>query len=274
MKIALFFSGNHIRRYEIEELKNLLKTKNKFTFFYYKKKIGSKKDKKNIFSNLFFKHSFFSLVILEQKFAEIICHKNSFNKKITELLDEVKLKNIVKDYDKYEKFSLKTKKIKGRHIFDKSTIKKLKDKNITLIVFLGFNKLIDTKMLNLVKHGILSFHTADTNKYKGRPSAFYEFLNNEKFGGVTLQRLSTKIDEGEIISIKKTNISKCKSYDETYFKMLKLKKNMLIEGLNKIKFKKIFYKPKKTTLNKDKDSKKFFIVMKCILKTLWKRYFS
>ena len=63
-------------------------------------------------------------------------------------------------------------------------------------------------------------------------------------------------------------------YDETYFKMLKLKKNMLVEGLNKIKFKKIFYKPKKTILNKDKDSKKFFIVMKCILKTLWKRYFS
>ena len=29
----------------------------------------------------FFKHQFFSLVLLEQKFAEIICHKNSFNKK-------------------------------------------------------------------------------------------------------------------------------------------------------------------------------------------------
>ena len=38
MKIALFFSGNYIRRYEIEELTNLLKTKNKFLFFYYKKK--------------------------------------------------------------------------------------------------------------------------------------------------------------------------------------------------------------------------------------------
>ena len=34
-------------------------------------------------------------------------------------------------------------------------------------------------MLNLVKNGILSFHTADTNQYKGRPSGFYEYLNNE-----------------------------------------------------------------------------------------------
>ena len=34
MKIALFFSGNYIKRYEIEELTNLFKKKNKFLFFY------------------------------------------------------------------------------------------------------------------------------------------------------------------------------------------------------------------------------------------------
>ena len=38
MKIALFFSGNHIKRYEVEELTNLLRTKNKFIFFFHKKK--------------------------------------------------------------------------------------------------------------------------------------------------------------------------------------------------------------------------------------------
>ena len=39
--------------------------------------------------------------------------------------------------------------------------------------------------------------------------------------------------------------------------MLKIKKNMLVDGLNKINLKKTFYRPK-TVLNKDKDSKNFF----------------
>lgn len=272
MKIALFFSGNYIKRYEVEELTNLLGTKNEFIFFYHKKKESFDTVKNNIFFNLFFKHKFFSLVLLEQKFAEIISHKNSFNKKIKKLLEHVKLESIIKNYNKYEKYDFKTKQNKGRHIFDKSTIKKINDKKINLIIFLGFNKLIHSRMLNQVKNGILSFHTANTNKYKGRPAAFYEYINNEKFGGVTLQRLSNEIDGGEIISIKETDISKCKSYDETYYKMLKIKKNMLVEGLNKIKLKKTFYKPKKTFLNKDKDKQKFFLVMKCIFKTIWKRY--
>jgi folate-dependent phosphoribosylglycinamide formyltransferase PurN len=273
MKIALFFSGNYIRRYEIEELTNLLKTKNKFLFFYYKKKKTIERSKINIFFDFFSTHGFFSLVLLEQKFAAIIGHKNSFYKKIEKILKKIELNSFVKNYDKYEKFNFKTKKNRGRHIFDKSTIDKIINKNVNLIIFLGFNKLIDVKMLNLVKGGILSFHTADTNKYKGRPSAFYEFLNKEKFGGVTLQRLSTKIDGGEIIGIKKINISTCKSYDETHYRMLKLKKKMLVDGVNKIKLKKTFHKPKKTVLNKDKDSKNFLLVMKCIFKTIWKRYF-
>lgn len=273
MKIALFFSGDYIRRYEIEELTNLLKTKHEFIFFYFKKKQNTEISKKNNFLNSFFKNGLFSLILLEQKFAEIIKHKNSFYRKRKRLLDKIKLKNVIKNYDKYEKFNFKTKKNKGRHIFDRSTINKLNNRNINLIIFLGFNKLIDSKMINLVKNGILSFHTADTNKYRGRPSAFYEFLNNEKFGAVTLQRLSIEIDQGEIISIKKKNISKCKSYDETHYRMLKIKKNMLVDGLNKIKLKKTFFKPQNSVLNREKDSRKFFLVMRCILKTIIKRYF-
>ena len=102
MKIALFFSGNYIKRYEVEELTNLLGTKNEFIFFYHKKKESFDTVKNNIFFNLFFKHQFFSLVLLEQKFAEIICHKNSFNKKRKKLLENIKLENIIKNYDKYE----------------------------------------------------------------------------------------------------------------------------------------------------------------------------
>ena len=44
MKIGVFFDGDYIKNYEVEELQRLLKTKNKFTFFISKDK--KKKSKK------------------------------------------------------------------------------------------------------------------------------------------------------------------------------------------------------------------------------------
>ena len=269
MRIALFFSGNYIRRYESNELKNLLKTKNQFIFFYHKKKRENQVSKKSFF----FKHGFFSLILLEQKFAEILNHKYSYSKKRKKLLKKIEIKNIVKNYSRYKKFFFKTIKKRKKHIFDKSTIDCIKKKRCDLIIFLGFNKLIDAKMLDLVRHGILSFHTANTKKYRGRPSSYYEFINNEKFGGVTLQKLSNKIDAGEIINLKTTNISKCKSFEETQYKMLKIKNNMLVQGINSIKSKEIFHIPNKVNLNIETESKKFIVVMKCMIKTLKRRYF-
>ena len=269
MKIALFFSGNYIRQYESKELKNLLKTKNKFIFFYHKKIKKNPVRKKSFF----LKHGFFSLIILEQKFAEILNHQYSYSKKIKELLKKIELKDIVKDYSKYKKFFFKTIKKGNRHVFDKSTIDCIKKKKCDLIIFLGFNKLIDAKMLDLVRHGILSFHTANIKKYRGRPSSYYEFINNEKFGGVTLQKLSNKVDAGEIIKLKKTDISKCRSFEETYYKMLKIKNNILIQGINSIKSKEIFHIPNEVNLNIEAEKKKFIVVMKCLIKTLKRRYF-
>ena len=36
MKIGVILNGNYIKNYEINELKNLLKTNNEFSFFIYK----------------------------------------------------------------------------------------------------------------------------------------------------------------------------------------------------------------------------------------------
>jgi len=71
MKIALFFSGNYIRRYESNELKNLLKTKNQFIFFYYKKKKENQISKKSFF----FKNGFFSIILIKKKYSKILNKK-------------------------------------------------------------------------------------------------------------------------------------------------------------------------------------------------------
>ena len=273
MRIGIFFSGEFIKNYEVKELQNLLKTNNKFIFF-----IGEEKYKSNkitlisVIKNLLFRHRFFSLILLEEKISAFFNYKNSFSKKLKTLNKKKKLRKVIKNFLGFRRYYFHS----SSKIFTQdANLRKIIKKNCDMLIFLGFNKIVNKKTLSLTKKGILSFHTADINYYRGRPSGFYEFLNNEKYGGVTAQIIGQKIDFGKIVLIKKTDISKCKSYHETLYRMMSLKGDMLINALKKIKKGKKFHTTKnKVPLNIEKNSKKFIPVLRCLIKTILLKYFD
>lgn len=269
MKIGIFLEGNYIKNYEVEEMINLLKTKNKFIFFI--SKDPRKNPKKFSLKRFLFFHKFYSLILIERKIAYYFRKKFSYVKKIDKLNKKIPLKEIVPNIKNYQIYNFKMQKLQNFFIFDKFTQKIIK-KKCDICILLGLNKVIHSKMLNLAKKGILSFHTADTSCYRGRPSGFYEFIDNAKFAGVTLQRLSSDLDRGEIICKKKINIAKCRSVDETLYMMMKLKKNMLAKGIKKILTDKKFKKPTNSRLNLEIESRKLMVVLKCLKKTVYRRY--
>jgi folate-dependent phosphoribosylglycinamide formyltransferase PurN len=271
MKIGVFLLGSFIKNYEVDELQNLLKTKNKFTFFICKDQKNNPK-KFSLFRLIFF-HSFYSIILIERKFAELFRKKYSFSKELDKMNQKISINKLIPNINKYQKYNFKMKKFENRYCFDSKTQKIIK-KKCDICILLGLNKIFHSKMLNISRKGILSFHTADTNFYRGRPSAFHEFVNNAKFGGVTLQRLSKDLDRGEIIYKKITNISKCRSVEETLCKMMKLKKNMLVKGIQIISTKNKFSVSQNSHINLEKDSKKFVVVLKCLIKTIYRRYIN
>ena len=54
---------------------------------------------------------------------------------------------------------------------------------------------------------ILSFHHGDPERYRGRPAGFYELYNNERAVGIVVQKLSNKLELGQILA---------KGYSKTY----------------------------------------------------------
>ena len=270
MRIGIFLEGNYIKNYEVEEIKNLLKTKNKFIFFIFNS--FKRNPKKFSLGRLLFFHKFYSLVLAERKIAGYFRKKFSYKKKIDELNKKIPIYKVVSNFNKYQKYNFRMRKLENAYIFDRG-IQKIIKKKCDVCILLGFNKVIHAKMLNITKKGILSFHTADTNFYRGRPPGFYEFIDNVKYGGVTLQRLSKDLDRGEIIFKKKVNIQKSRSLDETLYMMMKLKKNMLINGIKKISKNQKFKKPVNSRLNLEIESKKLGVVLQCLKKTIYRRYF-
>ncbi len=84
------------------------------------------------------------------------------------------------------------------------------------------------------KYGILSFHSGDVRKYRGRPAAFWQFINGENEIGVTLQRLTDDLDGGFPIVIKSADISDASTYWEVKVKQNRLYDDMLVEGIRLI----------------------------------------
>lgn len=77
--------------------------------------------------------------------------------------------------------------------------------NCDVLFRTGFG-IIQGDILNATEYGVLSYHSGDIRKYRGRPPGFWEYMNNEEVCGITLQQLTEKLDGGEIASFKQVDI--------------------------------------------------------------------
>lgn len=275
MRIGLIISNNSIKKYEIEELKNLIQNDD-YKISYIFSEIKKPKKRFKIFEILKYIliNRLFYLIYLEQKLSSFINQKNSFFEKIKDLEKKLNIFEEFPQINKIKKMEFDCLKIIKKYTFKKEMVEAINN-NCDVVILLGFNKILHSEILKITKYGILSFHTSDINKYRGRPSAFNEFINNEKFGGVTLQLLDERLDFGKIVELRKVEIETSKSYDETLFRMMNLKSDMIIKGLNRIKKGENLSKPDtKCELSTFAKSRKFNKVLSCLKKTINKRYLN
>lgn len=273
MKIGLIISNDEVKHYEILELNNLIKSKHKITYIFSEKKLKEKNSNKFfLILKSIYKNKFFFLIFVEQKIASLL-KKNSFQEKINNLEKKINIFDRFKSLRNVKKKYFKSKKINNKFSFDNEMKDTLK-RNCDILILMGYNKILHHDVLKLTRYGILSFHTSDITRYRGRPAAFFEFINNEKYGGVSLQLLTNQLDGGKLIILRKIRIDNAKSYDETLYKMMSLKNNILISGINKINNHSKFFSPNNLVeLSTLKKSRNIFNVYMCLKKTILKRYF-
>tara|TARA_B000000565_G_scaffold255654_2_gene237004 strand:+ start:19070 stop:20098 length:1029 start_codon:yes stop_codon:yes gene_type:complete len=82
--------------------------------------------------------------------------------------------------------------------FEDDDISRIISKNLDCIIRCG-SGIIKGKILNVPKHGIISFHHGDNRVNRGGPSGFWEVLNEEASTGFIIQRLNKELDGGEVL---------------------------------------------------------------------------
>ena len=98
----------------------------------------------------------------------------------------------------------------------------------------GFG-IIKGRALDAPTHGVLSYHHGDMTKYRGRPAGFYEFINNESVAGVTVQRLSERLDAGEIVATTHCEIADCRSLREVQERLFTASPPLLSEAVVRLR---------------------------------------
>lgn len=83
-------------------------------------------------------------------------------------------------------------------------------------------------------YGVLSFHHGDIRRYRGTPAGFWEFLHNAPRGGVTLQRLTSKLDAGYIVSFKSVDLSDAHTWAEIRQRLFRCSPEALATGIRKL----------------------------------------
>ena len=143
------------------------------------------------------------------KFLNILKAKNFLSKtllkaqeiieqKIFKLKNPIEIGDIQKKLGTVDSIMLSPKRKGFLDIFSDEESDLISNYKLDIILRHEFN-IIRGKILQSAKHGIWSFHHGDNDINRGGPSCFWEIILNQKYIGVTLQKLTPELDGGYII---------------------------------------------------------------------------
>lgn len=169
----------------------------------------------------------------------LIENKKIINRHIFKQQRDIYEKSIFKDSSKINENNFKSI-IKTSNINDKKIIKKINSTYPDIIFCCGISILKYETIRSLNTKNILNFHGGNPLEYRGLDSHFWSIYHNDfKNIKVALHFLNSKIDDGEIVMMKKINLKNIKHLYELRYYNIKLCKSMVLELIKKYKLTKL-----------------------------------
>lgn len=215
------------------------------------------------------------LVNIERKLADIIKPESTVTEEMLEQSNRVDIFQSVSELNEAETVYFEPKKVGNiTYDFPVGVIERITD-TCDVVVLVGFSRILTGDILSQPSLGVLSFHGADIRRYRGRPGAFFQWINGESEIGMTLQRLTNDLDGGELILCEHTDISNAQSWHEVRYRAVKLFDDMLVRGLEKLEDPQFDPEvPELGRLTYAREGHELINVLRCLLRNIKIRYFK
>jgi len=114
---------------------------------------------------------------------------------------------------------------------DQDFINQLEKSKPDLGIAVAYGKILPKAVLDLPKYGCLNLHASLLPKYRGAAPIQAALLHGDKQTGVTIMKMDTGLDTGDIISQEKIKIKKENNLESLHDKLAKLGARLLIKTI-------------------------------------------
>lgn len=111
---------------------------------------------------------------------------------------------------------------------------KVLEKEPDIIITAAYGQIIPSVILDYPKYGAINVHGSLLPKLRGGAPIHHAIINGDKEAGVTIMYMDKKMDAGDIISKRSTQIKEDTILDELYEELSLLGRDLLIETLPSI----------------------------------------
>lgn len=115
---------------------------------------------------------------------------------------------------------------------DGKALEIIKRYNPDAIVVAAYGKILPKAVLDASKYGCVNIHGSLLPKYRGAAPIQQAVLNGDKITGVTTMQMDIGVDTGDILLVKKTEISENETSGELFERLAQLGGELILETLS------------------------------------------
>jgi methionyl-tRNA formyltransferase len=112
-------------------------------------------------------------------------------------------------------------------------------RNIDVIVSVAAPQVFQERLINLPRWGCINIHHAKLPRYRGQMPNFWQMYHSERTAGITVHRINSRIDAGEIILQKEVPIGEEYALDDLIRHSKRIGAQCMIEALGLIQNNKV-----------------------------------
>jgi methionyl-tRNA formyltransferase len=119
---------------------------------------------------------------------------------------------------------------------------KLRRQNLDLIISVAAPTIFKQELIDIPRLGCINIHHAPLPRYRGMMPNFWQLYHGEKTVGITIHKINSKIDEGEIILQRQVLINPIESLDALIKRTKRLGAHYMVEAIKMIRNGRVRYK--------------------------------
>lgn len=123
------------------------------------------------------------------------------------------------------------KKEKHRITFSEDILNRMSSTKIAIHLGIG---ILSGDILGMPEMGVWGYHHGDVRKYRGGPPGFWEYINDENYINITLQKYSELLDGGSIIAENHITLSDELTWRETRQRLCQSSTKLLANTLQNL----------------------------------------